>query len=86
MVFSGSRLTVNYATSAIGALRFELCDRAGEPFKGFSLADSDLVFGNAVERTITWNSRHDLSELAGKEVRLRVRMQDANLYSIQFVE
>lgn len=86
LVFSGNRLTVNYATSAVGALRFELCDRPDEPFKGFSLADSDLVFGNEVERTITWNSRHDLSELAGKDVRLRVRMQDADLYSIRFAE
>jgi hypothetical protein len=84
LIFSGRKLTVNYATSAVGALRFELCDSAGRPIKGFSLADHDFLFGNEIERTVTWHSRADLVELAGRPVRLRVRLHDADLYALRF--
>lgn len=84
LVFSGRQLEVNYATSAVGALRFELCDEDGHPYEGFSLADSDKLFGNEIETIVTWNNRSDLSHLAGKPVRLRVRLRDADLYSLRF--
>jgi hypothetical protein len=84
LTFSGNRLVVNYATSAVGALRFEICDATGQPFKGVTLAESDPLFGNEIEQTVTWNSKADLQPFAGKTIRLRVRLQDADLYSLRF--
>jgi hypothetical protein len=84
LVFSGSRLVVNYATSAIGSVQFELCDEAGQPTKGFTLAESEVLFGNELEHTVTWKRKSDIGALAGKPVRLRVRLHDADLYSIRF--
>lgn len=83
LIFSGERLVVNYATSAVGWLRFELCDEAGEPLPGFSAFDSELLFGNEIEHTVTWRASSDLSALAGRPVRLRAQMQDADLFSIR---
>ncbi len=85
-VFSGDRLEVNYATSAIGSIRFELCDVDGNAYPGFSLTDSDELFGNAIQHTVEWKGATDVSSLAGKPVRLRIRLHDADLYSFRFKE
>jgi len=82
--FEGSKLTVNYATSAIGSIRFELCYEAGKAIKGFSMQESELLFGNEIEHTVVWSSGSDVSSLAGKTVRLKARMHDADFYSFKF--
>jgi hypothetical protein len=84
LVFSGDRLVVNYATDAVGWLRFELCEPDGTPIDGFTLVDSQALFGNEIEHTVAWRSGTDLSALAGRPVRLRVRLENADLYSIRF--
>ncbi len=84
--FSGKKLMVNYATSAVGSLRFELCDAAGEPCEGFSLKDSQLLFGDEIAHEVIWKDGSDVSSLAGKNVRLRVRLSDADIYSFRFAK
>jgi hypothetical protein len=84
--FAGSKLTMNFATSAAGSVRVEIQDPAGKPVEGFSLADCPDHFGDTVERVVNWNNRKDVSRLAGKPVRLRFVLKDADLYSFQFVE
>ena len=84
LVFSGANLEVNYATSAVGTLRFALCDEQGKPFKGYSLEDSEVLFGNEIEHQVRWPGAGNLAALAGKPVRLRVRLHDADLYSFRF--
>ena len=86
LIFSGSRLSVNFATSAAGNLHVELTDVDGKPLPGFSLADSDEHFGDSLDRTITWSERSDTSTLSGRPVRLRFRLKDAELYAFQFME
>lgn len=83
-IFSGDRLTVNYATSAIGSLRFEMCDAEGKAIKGFALKDSEELFGNEIEHTVAWKRDADVGALAGRPVRLRARLHDADLYSMRF--
>jgi hypothetical protein len=85
LVFSGNRLSVNYATSAAGSLRFEMCEANGKPIEGFSLEDSEILFGNEIEHTVNWKGNSDLKQLSGKPVCLRVRLHDADLYSVRFV-
>jgi len=86
LVFSGSRLVINYETSAVGSLRFELCDEAGKAYEGFSYAESEILYGNEVGHEITWKDEPDVGSLAGQPVRLRVRLRDADLYSFRFAE
>lgn len=42
--------------------------------------------GEAIEEIVKWKSNSDVSALAGKPVRLRFLMTDADLYSIRFRE
>ncbi len=85
-VFSGRRLSLNFATSAAGTLRVELQDADGRALPGYALADSDELFGDTLDRTVTWGNRSDVSPWAGKTVQLRVVMNDADLYSLRFEE
>ena len=85
-VFSGKQLSLNFATSALGNLHVELTDEAGQPLPGFSLAECDEHFGDSLDRTITWAGSSDVSSLAGRPVRLRLQLRDAEVYSFQFGE
>ena len=44
------------------------------------------IFGDTIERTVTWKNGGDVSALAGKPVRLRFVLKDADLYAFQFLE
>ena len=54
--FEGSRLLVNFATSAAGGLRVELQDAESKPIPGFTLADCPEHFGDTIDRAVTWKA------------------------------
>ena len=84
LTFAGNELEINYSTSAAGSIRVELQDASGKPVPGFTLADSQEIIGDHIARRVTWKSGSSVAALAGKKVRLRVVMKDADLYSIRF--
>lgn len=73
---------MNYATSAAGSIQVELQDLEGRAISGFEL--SDEIYGDEIDGKIGWKSGADVSRLAGKPVRLRVVLKDADLYSLRF--
>jgi hypothetical protein len=84
LIFKGSQLSMNFASSAFGSLRVEIQDADGKPIPGFKLDDSIDLYGDTVARNAIWKNKPDLAALAGKPVRLRFVMRDADLYSIKF--
>ena len=84
LIFQGSQLSMNFASSAFGSLRVEVQDADGKPLPGFTLDDSIELYGDTVARNAIWKDSPDLGALAGKPVRLRFVMRDADLYSIKF--
>ena len=84
--FRGKSLSLNFATSAAGHIHVEIEDAAGRPLPGFTLAECDELFGDTLDRTVTWKGSDDVSSLVGKPIRLHVVMSDANLFSLRFVE
>ncbi|MED5447324.1 MAG: hypothetical protein VYA62_03805, partial [Planctomycetota bacterium] len=84
ITFQGRRLAINFATSAAGTMRVELQSATGEPIEGFSLAESDDIFGNELDRTVSWRGSPDVSRLAGRPIRIRITLGDADLYAIKF--
>lgn len=86
LVFAGSELSLNLATSAAGGVKVGLEDPDGRAIEGFSVADCVMQIGNELDRRVAWKSGADLSSLAGRPVRLRFSMKDADLYSFRFVE
>jgi len=87
LLVEGRHLEINYATSAIGSIRFEICDTRGQALPGFSLAECNTLYGNELLHQVRWRSGvATLPDLAGKAIRLRVRLQDADLYSFRFTD
>lgn len=84
IVFSGRRLQMNFSTSAAGLIQVEVQDTSGKPIPGFALKDCPEIFGNRLDQVVAWQQGSDLSNLAGKTIRLRFVMKDADLYAIQF--
>ena len=84
LVFTGNRLAINFATSAGGSLRVEIQDEKHKPIPGFALTDCDPHYGDQLDRIVSWKTGADVSRLAGKPVRLRIRLKDADLYSFRF--
>jgi hypothetical protein len=84
VTFTGNRLEVNFATSAAGEVRVELLDESGNKLPGYSLEECRPLVGNEISKTVYWNSNPDVSELSGKEIRMRIRLSDANLFSFRF--
>lgn len=82
LTFKGSKLALNFATSAAGDIRVEFQDAAGKPLPGFALNDCPPIFGDSVERVLSL----DVGRLAGKPVRLRFVLRDADLYAMRFRE
>ena len=82
--FSGRELEINYSTSAVGEIRFEIQDETGQPVPGFTMEDSQTIIGNEISRVVLWKGNGDLHTLASKAIRLRIRMKDADLFSIRF--
>ena len=82
--FQGKELVINFATSAAGTIRVEIQDDAGKPIPGFALADCEEIYGDDLERVVAFKGGPDLAKLAGKPIRLRFVMSDADLYSIRF--
>lgn len=82
--FGGNRLELNYSTSAPGSVRVELQDADGSAIPGFSLAESRELVGDNIDQTYGWTGGTDVSKLAGKTVRLRFVLKDADLFSFRF--
>ena len=82
--FSGSNLVLNYATSAAGSIRVEIQDGNGRPLSGYGLEDCAVIYGDEVERVVTWKGSSDLKQLSGREIRLKFELKDADLYSLRF--
>jgi hypothetical protein len=84
LVFSGSRLTINYSSSAAGGLRVEMQTADGKSIEGLTLDDCPEIIGDRIEHTVSWKSGSDVGKLAGQTVRLRFELKDADLYALQF--
>ena len=82
--FAGKELVINFATSAAGGVRVEIQDESGRAIPGFSLEEADEIIGDQIERVVSWTGGSDVKKLAGRAIRLRLVLQDADLYSLRF--
>lgn len=84
LTFSGSKLLLNFASSAAGGIQVEIQGLTGKPMPGYALRDCVPVFGDSLERAVSWKNGADVSKLAGQAVRLRFVIKDADLYALRF--
>jgi hypothetical protein len=89
LTFTGTALEINYRTGAAGSVTVEIQDLDGTPLGGFAAADCPEIIGDEIERMVEWKAaagkpQADLGTLAGKPVRLRFILADADLFSFRF--
>ena len=78
-----AQLHLNLATSAAGSIQVEIQDADGQPIPNFRLEDCETIVGDRIDRVVHWKSTSNLNSLAGRPVRLRFVMKDADLYSLR---
>lgn len=84
VVFQGNELLLNFSSSAAGDVRVELQDGEGKPIPGFTLEESEEIFGDTIDRKVAWKQGGDVGKLAGKPVRIRFVLRDVDLYAYRF--
>lgn len=84
LTFKGAGLAINFATSAAGSIGVEIQSVEGQPLPGFGLDACPPIFGDSVDRAVTWGDGADVGALAGIPLRLRFVLRDADLYSFWF--
>ena len=88
--FSGSRLKLNSWSHYGGQIKVELVEAPdgpklveAPPVPGRSFAECDVVTGDNLSHTVTWNGDPDLSAWASKPVRLRFKLLRSRLHAMQ---
>ncbi len=84
LTFTGDTLRLNAATSAVGSLQVEVLDAAGAPIPGFTRDEMAPWFGDDLDAVMRWTGGADVGRMAGQPVRLRVYLQDADVYALRF--
>jgi hypothetical protein len=86
LVFAGNELSLNVATSAAGFVRVEVLSEDGTVVDGFSSEDCDMIYGDSLDRRMSWKGKSDMSALQGKPIKLRFLMKEADIYSLKWEE
>ncbi|MHC4879992.1 MAG: hypothetical protein ACYTGL_26370 [Planctomycetota bacterium] len=86
LAFEGDRLEINFSTSAGGLLRVEIQDADGNAKPDFAMSDCNLLYGDQIDRVVSWKAGTNVSQLAGQSVRLKFELKDADLYSFRFIK
>ena len=85
ILFSGNELSLNAATSAAGTIQVEIQSADGNIIPGYEVEHCDLIYGDSLDRRVSWNGNADLSSLAGTPIVLRFLMREADIYSMQWI-
>lgn len=85
LIFAGQTLSINFETGGPGELKVEFQNPDGTPIPGYTLAECFPIFGDHIDFPVSWKGKGtDVSALAGKPVRIRFTLKDADLYAFQF--
>ena len=79
--FAGGRLTLN--VSSKGPTRVEVQSPEGKALPGFAATDCAAITGDFIDHPVGWRGG-SLASLAGKPIRLKFDLHDADLFSLQF--
>ncbi len=87
LVFTGRHLQLNIDTGAMGYAQVGFVDADGKAIPGFGPDDCVFINGDFIAKDVEWLDRGtDVSALAGRTVRLELRLRGASMYALQFVE
>jgi hypothetical protein len=85
LVFSGNRLEINVDCGGLGEAWVEILDAEGKPIPGFELERFDVIDMNHIHAPCAWMDNPDVGAVAGRPVKLRIKLRAATLYSLRIV-
>ena len=77
-----NKVFVNAATGPNGWMRLEILEANGKPIAGFSEADCVPLAGDSTAHAVRWEGADAGATIAGRPMRLRLRAQNADVFSI----
>ncbi len=80
LIFAGKDLELNISTAALGSAQVEILSETGTV-----LATSEKLVGDAIDRVVKWDKEANIGAYAGKPVKLRIKLKEADLYSLRFI-
>ncbi|MBN2457006.1 MAG: hypothetical protein JXB29_10825 [Sedimentisphaerales bacterium] len=83
-IFEGNKLAINVDADK-GSVKLEILDEAGEPIGGFTKDEAETITGDELRAEARWKTKKDCSELKGRRIKLRLFLENADLYSISVV-
>lgn len=81
-VAANDSLLLNVDVFDGGEARVEVLDGNMRAIPGFDLSGSIPLRGRSTQQAVRWNDSTKWSQLAGRKVRLRIRLRNANLFSL----
>ena len=85
LTFSGRSLELNVRTGLKGRVRVELQTPDGQAIAGYSLDECKPFSGDSIAQTVAWKGGDSLDKLAGKPLRIRFVLEDADLFALRFL-
>ena len=86
VTFAGSRLLLNADCPGLGEIWVELADAAGAALAGYSMDEAISIDRNGTAQEVWWRNGPDVAPLAGRPIRLRIKMRSAKLYAMRFAD
>ena len=80
----GANVAVN--ADVKGTVRLEVLDENDKPIDGFTTEEAKPIIGDHLRARATWASKSDVNELQGQQIKLKIALEDAQLYSITITE
>lgn len=94
-LFQGGNLMLNSWSTYGGHIKVEITEasilpRASrriemQPIPGKSFDDCDVISNDNIQHIVTWNGSSDISEWAGKLVRLRFKLHRSRIHALWFI-
>jgi hypothetical protein len=81
----GRKLRINALVLRGGSIQVEVADLRGKPLPGRSFAEAAPIIGDHHWTTLSWNGQDDLGHKDGMGIMLRFRMDQAQLFGLEFV-
>jgi hypothetical protein len=81
-VVTGNQLLLNVDVHDGGEARVEVLDDGEKAIRGFELSSSIPLRGRPIEQAVDWPGEANWSQLAGRKVRLRIQLRNADLYAL----
>ncbi|MFM7071991.1 MAG: hypothetical protein ACKO38_09395 [Planctomycetota bacterium] len=82
--FAGDELWLNYATSAAGSIRVAVLNADRSPITGFGLEECDILYGDSLDRRVSWKGKTSLAHLADRPIVLHFELREADIYALKF--